>query len=447
MKRFFTLLISILLIIQVQFSIADEFIGFNDEQLRVLQRKIASSFPTGKLLNDPIIDYYINNINERLEASERTYVSVNDQKSVNAFAIWGNSIVVHSGMFTFSRNEHELAGVIAHEHAHITQHHLVRLSEQTGLFSQLSAISLLVALFSKSEDAINIFAGVTSIEKSVQYGVMRKLEREADQLAIVNITRSGYDATQFAEVLKRLSGLSGGTPEYLATHPISENRVAEFTSYARNRSKSASNKKLELNDLDFLLSQQRIVFFTSSKINFAISAEHQDIINAYAKHLSRSLSTQDAIDAFTPYAKNWIIAYELGDLYLANDDYDNAVAVLQNAIAEDPNNIPIIAKLLEVYAKSKNEKDAKKLLNNLNEETRLEPAIVNAETRMWFEFDNEFNYRIAVGYQRYVNGDFGAAKTLVRQIKTLDEANEISSAAGRLALLETKIEELEELTQ
>ena len=201
---------------------ADDFLAFSDEQLRIMQRKISKSFPGGQISEDPILLYYLAGLNERFGNSERTYIAVNDAKAVNAFAIWSNAIVIYNGLIALCQSEAELAGVMAHERAHVDSRHLARLADQPGLMSSLTTIGMLVALFTQSQDAMEIFAGAQSLQRSAQYSIQRDLEREADQQAIVFMSRAGYEVEGYLRALQRIHESSGGgsPPEYMSTHPI-----------------------------------------------------------------------------------------------------------------------------------------------------------------------------------------------------------------------------------
>jgi len=193
-----------------------------------------------RLIDDPDIDGYIVQLGQRLAANSDTpnypfRFFVVDDPTVNAFAGPGGYIGVHTGLITTARNESELAGVLAHEIAHVTQRHLLRAYEAAQRMSLPTAAAMIAAvLLGVAADGEAGIAAATAIQAgSIQYQLnfTRANEKEADRIGIQALDRSGIDPfgmPRFFERLQASTRLYGsGMPEFLSTHPVTTNRIAE----------------------------------------------------------------------------------------------------------------------------------------------------------------------------------------------------------------------------
>lgn len=185
-------------------------------------------------IRDPVVREYVNDIGEQILASMgpqpfkyRFYVV--DDNSINAFAIPGGHIFVHSGVILKARNVSELAGVIGHEVGHVALRHIARNYNKykAGQLGHQAAV-LAGAIFGgqAGAQAADLAGGlaVTSILNS--FG--REAEREADDFAVDALPRAGYDPhglPTFFETLIREGGAR--PPEFLSSHPATESRLED----------------------------------------------------------------------------------------------------------------------------------------------------------------------------------------------------------------------------
>src|SRR6202795_3643669 len=203
---------------------------------------------TGLILTDPESSQYAQDIGHGLsshaeEGQHRFYYFVVRDPVINAFAMPGGFVAIDSGLILATRNENELAGVMAHETAHVTQRHLVRgLIDQShaGLMStaaMLAAILLGATAGHGSPDAMEGAIMATqgaAIQHQINY--TRANEFEADRIGIGAMAAAGYDPLGMASFF---GYMSRGMPspdrvnavQFLIDHPIFSDRVAE----ARNR--------------------------------------------------------------------------------------------------------------------------------------------------------------------------------------------------------------------
>ncbi|MFB6259679.1 MAG: M48 family metallopeptidase, partial [Thiohalorhabdaceae bacterium] len=154
---------------------------------------------------------------------------------LNAFAVPGGHIFVHSGLIERSDSVSELAGVLAHEVAHITQRHMARQvaaskrSQASSLL--LVAAAVLAGMQGYGEAATGLVAGASAYSQQEMLAYSRSHEREADRLGIQYLAEAGFNPDGLPRFLKKLqswSQLQGqAPPPYLSTHPLTGERVAD----------------------------------------------------------------------------------------------------------------------------------------------------------------------------------------------------------------------------
>ena len=192
----------------------------------------------GSVLEDPEVAEYIMDLGSRIASQAHDgehsfeFFVVNDD-AINAFALPGGYVGINSGLITATRSESELAGVLGHEIAHVTQKHIARRIAGTGRTSILAAAAVLAAIMlGAGGDAIPaaiMSAQGIAIQEQINY--TRANEYEADRVGIQYLSRAGFDPMgmpSFFEVLSREAALPGTRlPEFLQTHPLSSTRIAE----------------------------------------------------------------------------------------------------------------------------------------------------------------------------------------------------------------------------
>lgn len=195
----------------------------------------------GHVVTDPETQEYIEDIGQKLAAHASDgghkfrFFVVNDP-AINAFALPGGYIGVHSGLLLATATESELAGVLAHEISHVTQRHISRAIYANQRASILTMAALLGAILlgaaTGSGDAIQgavIAAQSAAVQQQINF--TRDNEYEADRVGVGLLAAAGFDPMgmpNFFETLARQSGpLASQAPEFLRTHPVTFNRIAE----------------------------------------------------------------------------------------------------------------------------------------------------------------------------------------------------------------------------
>jgi predicted Zn-dependent protease len=191
-------------------------------------------------VSDPEVSDYIQSLGRRLAAvssdqrQEFEFFVVRDPM-VNAFAMPGGFIGVHSGLVVAASSESELAAVMAHEVAHVTQRHLARQLQKQNQVSMLSLAGLVVGLIaarSNPQAAAAAITGAQAVPVATFLSYSRDFEREADRVGFGYLQQSGFDVFGMPAFFERLQQSSrlydNNAPAYLRTHPITSERLADM---------------------------------------------------------------------------------------------------------------------------------------------------------------------------------------------------------------------------
>ena len=394
----------------------------SDEQLEIFQRDLGRYHFGKGLLDDPVAELYIKRLLNELKPPKRIAISIIDDPSVNALAVQGDMIFIHTGLIEFIDSENELLGVVAHEIGHIVQEHFTRLPKQLQAVSSLAAAALLLGLLSSdAEIGDALIAASQGSLQSAAYEQIRTYEYEADSVALDLLSKSGVGADGLIEILRKLKG-APGVPEYLLTHPISDNRVAAVQGYARQF--PTFEPRAESADFGFIQARIRKRSRVSN-LSEEISDEPEEIQD-YLLLLDKNQASRAAAARLQEkHAGNWIIAHALAELYLAENRTNAAIEVLDNALRSDPKNRVLTALRLEALAKSGESQQVKLALGKLAAGNYASPLIAKTEAQFWAEEKDDYRYRVALARYNYNQGDMNNAR------KQLDFARELARKEGR----------------
>lgn len=218
---------------------ADDTLSIQDER-KVATEVVRALRRSNEVIDDPDFSDYLNNLGYRLVASSQNsslsfdfYPVLNP--SVNAAAYPGGVVIVHSGLILLAKTEDELAAVLAHEIAHVTQRHLARLAHATRGDSAGALLAIALAIFaaSKGSDA-GAMASIAGFQGAVaqhQLNYTREFEREADRVGMDTLASAGFDShamPQFFSQLERHNRLvDNNAYTFLRTHPVTTERISD----------------------------------------------------------------------------------------------------------------------------------------------------------------------------------------------------------------------------
>lgn len=189
-----------------------------------------------RIIESPEINAYINALGYRLLGSANSELPftffVVDDPAINAFAGPGGYIGIHTGLMLAAESEGELAAVMAHEIAHVTQRHLARAFQKASLGNMQTFAALLAAILTGNPNIAQAAIAVSAagnIQKQLNF--TRDHEREADRVGIETLAQAGFDPRQMPAFFSRLQQstryMESSLPELLRTHPVTPSRIAD----------------------------------------------------------------------------------------------------------------------------------------------------------------------------------------------------------------------------
>src|SRR5580704_645601 len=227
-----------------------------------------------EILEDPEVSDYIQTLGLRLssqapDSSRQFHYYVARESEINAEALPGAFIVVNYGTILATDNESELAGVLAHETAHVTQRHLVRgaLAAEHQSLETAAAILGAIALGALGGGPAALEGGIMAAQgmgAQMQINFTRDQEYEADRVGMGYLAHAGFDPLgmpNFFEVLSRAYGYGeSNVPRMLIDHPVTSDRIAE----ARNRAAQMERPKHVEDSVSFGLIKERLRVLTAT---------------------------------------------------------------------------------------------------------------------------------------------------------------------------------------
>lgn len=312
------------------------------EEYRMGEAVIRNIRRAGGVLDDPLIQGYLNELGYRLVAASETqqpfhFFLIKDL-SINAFALPGGFIGINAGLILATKSESELAGVMAHEIAHVTQRHHARQYEQGGNSIPIIAALIAAMVLGSQDNDIGQAALASVAAGSVQQQInfTRENEKEADRIGIellISAEFNPHGMAAFFDTMDKQSRLYGDSiPEFLRSHPVNPSRIAE-SEHRANRypnllSKSSTTYHLLRTRLKVLASEDKEVLLK----DFASMLREGNYQNKEATHYGYALALQ------------------------SNKKYDQALQQTQILLKKDPNQIAysILKAQIETDAKKYN---------------------------------------------------------------------------------------------
>lgn len=278
---------------------------------------------------------------------------------INAFAVPGGLFALNTGLITSAKNLDEIAGVMAHEIAHVAQRHYSRSQEAfkgQGLLA-LAGILVGAAIASKADGDVGsaVMLGTQAALMDKQLSYSRNQEREADRIGMQFMYSAGYNPQSMAdyfETMHRETSRVSFLPDFWLTHPLTTERMSE----ARLRANQLPKVKPKIYDLDFEI----LKLYTLVISNQATETQLQAFANqkntaaqlALSKfYLERGDYTQaqanlDLVKAKLKY--HVLVPLIQTDIYLGQNKFDQAYSSINFIQKTMPENRALSYKLAEV---------------------------------------------------------------------------------------------------
>ena len=337
----------------------------------------------GGYLQDPEVNDYLNELGHRLvQASYDTkqdfeFFAVPDAQ-INAFALPGGYIGVHTGLILLAQNESELASVLAHEISHVTQRHMARMvaNQKNTMLMTLAglALAILAARGGGSNGAQGVQAAIATsqaLSAQNQLNFTRDNEYEADRIGFSRLVAAGFDPNGMAEFMGKLQRVNrfteGTAPSYLRTHPITYERIAE----AQARSQGLPYRQVR-DSLDFHLvrallksyqgdAREQVVNFEAAlrekKYNNEIAERYGLVASLLrAKNIPRAKAELERVEKIAP--PHPMIEAMAGNVLMGAEEYDAAAKRFAAALVRYPNKMQLIYDYPEALLKAKRPAEA-----------------------------------------------------------------------------------------
>ncbi len=274
-------------------------------------------------VDDPEISAYVQDLGQRLVArtdnpgANFRFFVVSDP-TINAFAIPGGFIGVHTGLLLAAENEAELASVLAHEISHITQRHIPRmLAEEQRTMPAMAALLAAALLAGRGGEAAIALTSATMAQKGINF--TRASEEEADRIGIRLLADAGFDPRgmpAFFERMQKMNRLNEtNLPPFLQDHPVTTARIAD----ARARADQYPYRQVP-DSLDFQL--------VRAKLRATAPTDTSDLVRTFANNIAEGKSANLEAEH-----------YGYAEALLRARQYDSARAEARKLAAHSPNNL------------------------------------------------------------------------------------------------------------
>ena len=399
------------------------------EQERMIgQGFLEQVYAQAPLINDPIIQEYtellIYRLSETSQVKDRDFTIVLiDEKSLNAFAAPGGVIGVNGGLFLNADNEAQLASVLGHELAHLSQRHFARnvlRGRDTNLASSLVMVSA-IALAIISNNPSAFIAGPAALAQQ-QLRYSRIFEREADRYGFNNLIAAGYDPAGMGEMFENMAKIrklaGDNPPEFLLTHPITSSRVSDAFN-AADQIEFSGGKKNTIN-FEFVKGRLKERYEDSSpqtKVRFFenLYADNPTNENKYSFicALQSNGQTDDALklinEILNKFPKNLILNITKSEILLSGQRLDDAKQTIDEVLKISPDNYPASILKSKILSAKKETIKAEEILRDLLISKNRNPSLWMQLSEVQRAGKNIVGYHLSRGEYFTLIGDFDNA--------------------------------------
>lgn len=422
------------------------FSAYSNSELDELEKEfVAEINQSNSVFRDPLSNQYLTRLGQKLATHSDqvppTFFIVKSDE-INAFAGPGGHIGINSELFLLSEHESELAAVLAHEIAHVRQHHLYRMLEHQHrmqvpmLASMLAAIALGAIIPGIGSGAMMAALGGFA-QDSINF--IRSNEKEADRIGIDMLKRAGFDPRGMIHFFQRMREnaryYSANVPTILRTHPMDDDRIVE----AEHRTDLLSPKNVP-DSLEYQLTKERIRVLTAKHnkklldyyANRCPKAETNDNACLYGRALAL-LKTNQHEAAYAQLKslaaedhENVYYALAISEAGARIGQADESIARLHTLHDNYPGNYPVIMTLAQILSSANHPAEASTLLLQASRAFPTDLPVCHALARA--QSDNHlkayayFTYaqcHLLQGQKKEAKRLFKLAKTMVKKDRFL----------------------------
>lgn len=303
------------------------------------------------VFNDPLLYTYLQDLIQNLafysQMKEKHFnLILVDDRSFNAFAVPGHIIGVHSGLFSFADTEDQLASVLTHELAHLSQRHYARSVESAKQRNMLTLAGLLggllLAVAGGGEAGFAAISATQAAAISDQLKYSRLHEQEADRIGIQNLAKAGMNPEAMAQMFQHLLVLTRYRTDlkdfdFLLTHPVTDSRVSDAMNLAKQFPKSKDRDSFQFH-------------LMKARVYMAYSKNAQSAENHFRQQLGSTKYESAA-------------RYGLALTFMEQKKWGDAKNIIDELYQEQPNNTAFQAAKIDLLSKQEQWEEAIDLAN------------------------------------------------------------------------------------
>jgi predicted Zn-dependent protease len=422
-------------------------------------------------LNDAEIEDYLNQLGNKLvESSPEPSLDFEffaiDDYAVNAFALPGGFIGVNAGLLLTTQSESELASVLSHEISHVTQHHLARMiaGQQDNSLVSIAAIAIAILAARtnpQASEAAIVSSQAGMIQKQLNF--TRAYEEEADRIGLQLLQRSGFDTHAMPDFLQRLqkatSLLDSNAPNYMRTHPITSDRIAEIENRVQKQP-----YRLIPDSLNFQLVRTKLIgaqksapeaiaYFSDAlgaqKFGNPI-AQRYGLVSALLRNneieratrelaiLRKQVQVNQIASAYPVYTNNPMIETLAGQVLRATKNDGDTLAFYRAAVQNFPQHRALIYDYAELLLQDKQAGIAVKLVSDQLTRHPSDTRLYDLQARAYSMQGMAVEQHQAQAYSYAWQGNLYAA------IEQLELAKQAGASFYQLSTIESDLRELRE---
>ncbi len=377
------------------------------------------------IINDPFVVSYINYLGNLLSRNllddKRKYkFFVVDTDDINAFALPGGYIGINSGLFLLSKNEAQLASVVAHEISHIHLRHIAEMLANSSKNSIPMWIGILAGMFTGNAQA-SMAAIQAGLGMSMQQNInlIRSNELEADNLAIDIMKGSPFKTVEFSNFFNEMLNATGDIQKslsYLSTHPMFEERIANI----KNRITENDNKIVNTTeDYKFIKNILQVKYISDINRHIKNTKPNSTINNhkislLYFKKSDYKNSLDLIKDEYRANPGNIYITILYARNLINLGKIEEGVIVLEKLLTIHPlnKNLPLMISEIMIE-QNQNPSRAIKLLNSVSKNHSLNPVYFRLLSKAYSQTNDLFNSNIHLSEYYIIMGNHHLASEVL----------------------------------
>ncbi len=366
--------------------------------------------------------------------------------SLNAFAAPAGYIFFNSGLFLKLENESELASILAHEIAHVSQRHIAKRYGKSNAISVATILASLASVLASSSDVTGaVFAGSLAAGQSALLNFSRNDENEADRVGFEYTVKAGYDPFGYVSSFQKLQdqiGHDSSYPVYLSTHPDLDDRITQMASRIRSQGENYSPRRLDNSEFLFVqtfvranyqeiktaraIIEKKDMSKPENKLALATLAMREMNLNQAEKLFSELLKDVNSRDFSTKYnsARKAFFLREIGNYHYKYGELNLATELFLYSLALQDSDLMTQFYLARAYDKASNFSEAEKFYSSILATYPHDAQVHNLLGQVYGKDDKHMLGYLHLAYGSLYNGNFRQAENMQKKAKELAKSHD-----------------------